>query len=186
MQRLARPPTPLNGRLNDNWDKIDNAIGTLLVSTMDRLRPIGQPVFRLDNTLFDDEVRLEGGKVRRSDYPNLVRIYGNTYAPAGATDTGTYLYLPNFLNRVIQGSNSFGYIEAGLPNITGEFGVDDRMLNHLTGAFYRGSGTYATASSGTESTNPIAFSASRSNSIYGRSTTVQPPAIRVRVVARYK
>ena len=68
-------------------------------------------------------------------------------------------------------------IEAGLPNITGTF---SRQVNHsygYDGAFYnielgaQSSGEY----SGTGFPSGVGFDASRSNSIYGKSDTVQPP-----------
>ena len=69
-------------------------------------------------------------------------------------------------------------VEAGLPNITGTF---SRQVNHsygYDGAFYnielgaQSSGEY----SGTGFPSGVGFDASRSNSIYGNSDTVQPPA----------
>lgn len=68
-------------------------------------------------------------------------------------------------------------VQAGLPNITGQIGVETSP-NNTTGAFYRGSFSQAgwQGSSSTVGTN---FDASLSNSIYGNSTTVQPQAIKV-------
>ena len=70
-------------------------------------------------------------------------------------------------------------VEAGLPNITGTF---SRQVNNdygeNDGAFYnrelgaKSSGQY----SGTGYPSGVGFDASRSNPIYGRSNTVQPPA----------
>ena len=69
-------------------------------------------------------------------------------------------------------------IEAGLPNIKGVF---SRQVNNSymgdNGAFYimesgqQSSGEY----SGTGYPSGVGFDASRSNSIYGKSYTVQPP-----------
>lgn len=69
-------------------------------------------------------------------------------------------------------------IEAGLPNIKGGF---SRQVNNSymgdNGAFYimesgqQSSGQY----SGTGYPSGVGFDASRSNSIYGKSDTVQPP-----------
>ena len=62
--------------LNDNWDKIDNYSSTIqtqidtLQNIYDKLQPIGQPIIRLDNTLFENEVRLEGEEVSIYDYSN--------------------------------------------------------------------------------------------------------------------
>ena len=85
--------------------------------------------------------------------------------------------------RVLQGadaSHSVGTtIEAGLPNITGKGHFADNngnwegALYNVENANYIGDGS----ATGTR----IGFDASRSNSIYGNSTTVQPPAYVVKV-----
>ena len=81
-------------------------------------------------------------------------------------------------------------VEAGLPNVKGTFiaalrdGFTDDSANKITGAFYENGTTTGEDSYNSISTNvgipsggaPFGFDASRSNSIYGRSTTVQPPA----------
>lgn len=143
---------------------------------------IGLPQPTFSNTLFDNEVWLEGQEVSRSEYKNLFNIYGTTY---GAGNGSTTFNLPDCRNRVFWGATSFGYLEAELPNIKGEFGCDDRMLNRLTGPFYRGAGSYPTASSGTENSPPIAFDASLVSPAYKNNGTVRPPAIKIRVKTRY-
>lgn len=81
-------------------------------------------------------------------------------------------------------------VEAGLPNVKGTFiaalrdGFTNNSANKITGAFYENGTTTGEDSYNSISTNvcipsggaPFGFDASRSNSIYGRSTTVQPPA----------
>lgn len=81
-------------------------------------------------------------------------------------------------------------VEAGLPNVKGTFiaalrdGFTNNSANKITGAFYENGTTTGEESYNSISTNvgipsggaPFGFDASRSNSIYGRSTTVQPPA----------
>lgn len=71
------------------------------------------------------------------------------------------------------------YVAPGLPNITGDVGpLDDASKNNgLHGTFYN-KGAYAYDASSTGSGNGwiLGFEASRSNSIYGASSTVQPPA----------
>lgn len=71
-------------------------------------------------------------------------------------------------------------IDAGLPNITGSFYGD--MVSRdvsvtATGAFHFGGGK-GNLSPGSEYNlnNGFTFDASRSSAIYGKSTTVQPPA----------
>ena len=87
-------------------------------------------------------------------------------------------------NRVLQGAGG-GYeagsdIEPGLPNITGSFYGDDFSVSSgVTGAFQEKTitktGQHFESISGNVNYK-IDFSASRSNSIYGASETVQPAA----------
>lgn len=143
---------------------------------------IGLPQPTFSNTLLSNEIWLEGQTVSRTTYSKLFEVYGTTY---GAGDGSTTFVLPDCRNRVLWGASSFGYINAGLPDITGAFGADDLNLNVLEGAFYNGGGSYSTGSQGRENAPKIAFKASRSNAIYGSSTTVQPPAIKCRVKTRF-
>ena len=99
--------------------------------------------------------------------------------------------------RIAQGRTLFGAddvnyiggetIEAGLPNIEGQYALDQNASSMLnTQAILKGAFTQkATLSGGTNgvayrsNTNKLdlAFDASLSNSIYGNSETVQPPAL---------
>ena len=94
------------------------------------------------------------------------------------------------------GSNGGSTIEAGLPNITGTYDKTSGnrfLLNATTsevtrtGAFYTSSSQSDQYSSTTGSgtvVRGLGFDASRSNSIYGNSNTVQPPAYVVNVWRR--
>lgn len=88
-------------------------------------------------------------------------------------------------------------VEAGLPDITGDLRVvgdsKDGKWNanmHGGGAFYdrivvSGTQYYARVTTSTnDGTYNLGFQASKSNAIYGRSTTVQPPARIVNVWKR--
>ena len=80
------------------------------------------------------------------------------------------------------GGDNSSLINAGLPNIKGQFelraGV--QIDNSPTGAFYFSNGplNYANVTTNEKNTktNQITFSASNSNTLYGSSNTVQPPA----------
>lgn len=76
---------------------------------------IGLPQPTFNNNLLANEIWLEGQAVSRTAYKALFDIYGTTY---GAGDGATTFNLPNCLNRVLWGASDFGYIEAGLPNLT--------------------------------------------------------------------
>lgn len=90
-------------------------------------------------------------------------------------------------NRAIMGASGThaagSIMEAGLPNITATGGFYENLSvgdlkDRLTGAFYTNTNDQTQkGSGGTDSDNPtLDFDASRSNPIYGRSNTVQPPA----------
>ncbi len=75
-------------------------------------------------------------------------------------------------------------IPAGLPNITGTFdgNVNDGTARK-TGAFYtKDYSSYG--ADGDSGGGTVGFDASRSNAIYGKSTTVQPPALAVNIWVR--
>lgn len=147
---------------------------------------IGDPIITLSSTLGDNEIWLEGGTVSRTTYAELFAIYGTTY---GAGDGSTTFVLPDFRNRAIWGSNNFGYIAAGLPNITGKVSRFHVLNNQPSeGALYgTGLGTSPVGGTGNSSFMQINLDASKSNSIYSNEVkTVQPPSIKVRVKTRYK
>jgi len=86
-------------------------------------------------------------------------------------------------------TNVGDYVEAGAPNITGEsystngsgavWGLCDQesIIDNSSGALYLGSDILGGYSGGTNTHGrSLNLDASRSSSIYGNSTTVQPPA----------
>lgn len=148
---------------------------------------IGDPILTLSSTLGENEIWLEGAEVSRETYAQLFEIYGTAY---GEGDGETTFNLPDFRNRTLWGAEDFGYIEAGLPNITGTFHCTNIIFETgSSGAFtytQKNAGTLDTSGAlGTQYTNLNDFNASRSSSIYGNSTTVQPPSVKVRVKTRF-
>ena len=81
------------------------------------------------------------------------------------------------------GSNGNTTIAAGLPNITGNIGVSEWGESITSGAF-RHNGAQLRNADWDGGASTFTFDASRSNSIYGQSSTVQPPAYRVNVWRR--
>lgn len=156
--------------------------------------PIGAPQFTLNfgATLPENCIWLEGAAVSRTTYSTLFGIYGTTY---GAGDGSTTFNLPDFRNRALWGSDFAGYIGAGLPNITGTawnigFGTRDNGQS-ASGAFAGSSpGSYPTQGGWDNNYgrfgSTLSFNAAFSNGIYGASSTVQPPSIRIRVYTRYQ
>ena len=82
-------------------------------------------------------------------------------------------------------------IAAGLPNITGTVagaGFGTFINAAQSGALTHTSSTYSTTSvhnSGSTDVYGIRLNASLSNSIYGNSSTVQPPAISINYCIKY-
>lgn len=109
-------------------------------------------------------------------YPKLYKILGTNV-------------LPDLRGRFLQGANeNLGTeIEAGLPNITGNFEAQSYSVgSSASGAFKTISRSHV--DSGTSQSNQyqrgVSFDASRSSSIYGKSDTVQPPAYTVNYIIK--
>lgn len=127
----------------------------------------------------DGWVLCDGSAVSRTTYATLFAAVGTTY---GAGDGSTTFALPNLIDKFVEGSTTAGTTKAaGLPNITGNY--ENTTWNYngsqsRSGAFNRTTGAYSYGSAG--GSNPsvnLMFDASLSNSIYGNSNTVQPPAL---------
>ncbi len=150
--------------------------------------PTGTIIAFAGNTLPKGYLLCDGSKVSRTTYKKLFDVIGTTY---GTGDGSTTFNLPNLTDKFIQGSNTVGTVKsAGLPNITGSIrGIKDGVnaqVSGATGAFYESDiqNTLATTTNGTYQ-GAYGFSASRSSSIYGNSTTVQPPALTMRYIIKY-
>ena len=177
-----------------------------VVWIVDDLRD-GAPVGAVRGALYlpTGYVKANGATVQRADYPRLVALAdrynlwtSDTGANAGLFGRGDgsrTMVLPNYTDRMIQfAANSIGTsVPAGLPNITGTT-VDGFVMGYIDGS-KTATGTGAitvntvdrTTSYGTgpATRSTVGIDASRSNSIYGRSSTVQPAAIRLIPTIKY-
>ena len=77
-------------------------------------------------------------------------------------------------------------VKAGLPNITGSFVANVHYMSHeVSGAFTAGDRITSTgASNGDANVYKFSLDASKSNAVYGRSSTVQPAAYYVHIWRR--
>lgn len=120
----------------------------------------------------------DGSEIAKTTYADLYKVIGDTYGTA--TDT-TKFKLPDLRDRFVQGANgNLGASkDAGLPNITGTFYHDTNAKVGLSGAFtsYESTGRQNLMNDSPTNSGLITFDASKSNSIYGNSNTVQPPSI---------
>lgn len=124
-----------------------------------------------------------GAAVSRTTYANLFSKIGTTY---GAGDGSTTFNLPNTVARFLEGGIGAGtYYEAGLPNITGNISA---FRSSISGAFVGSNNTNrydGWEDNQDEYALSTSFDASRSSTIYGASTTVQPPAMTVIYCIKY-
>lgn len=152
----------------------------------------------LKPTLNDGYIKANGATVKASEYPRLLKFAQDNNlcvsdSEWSANSATKYVYnasadtlkIPNVVGRFLQGATAVSTKEAGLPNIEGWIGDssgETGMFWGAGGAFYGGRETsqhprtVGLEQSVTSPTGDTYFSANRSNSIYGASDTVQPPA----------
>lgn len=108
-------------------------------------------------------------------------IHNYPYMYGIGDGTSTFV-LPDYRGRFIMGGDNVQGLPAGLPNITGKVGNGSSGVSNnvqpATGAFLPTQKLRSGGYSGTANMLNILpeFDASKSNSIYGKATTVQPPS----------
>jgi len=135
-----------------------------------------------------------GAAISRTTYKELFAAIGTTY---GAGDGSTTFNLPNLSGKFLEGSATAGTEKAaGLPNITGNFtGVYYEKGNtqypdlatHYSGAMNI-TGNYFNGIDTANANLRVGYGsldASKSSAVYGKSDTVQPPAVTVRYFIKY-
>ena len=144
-------------------------------------------------TVPDKYLLCNGQEIAQADYPELYAVIGSLECCQSGNE-GMFK-VPDLQDRFVQGANgNLGtYKEAGLPNITGSFNSainDYRVGGNISakGAFTGSTGLVDGTATGTNFVKEtfMSFNASRSSSIYGKSDTVQPPAISVNYIIRAK
>lgn len=126
---------------------------------------------------YDYLLLCDGSQISAELYPELVKVLG------GNT-------LPDLIGRFLEGAGSAGeYKEAGLPNITGSGALGTAAnynVSNCEGAIYRdGINKKYQETNGSNNGDTTYFDASKSNPIYGSSTTVQPKSMTVKYYICY-
>ena len=143
--------------------------------------PIGTILAFAGNTIPDGFLDCNGAGLSAETYSALYGVIGTTYGGDGTT-----FNLPNLTDKFLQGSTTTGTTKAaGLPNITGSIRQIVSWSSSPQGAISWSYSGACSVSGGDHSYGVLSFDASKSNDIYGNSTTVQPPAVTVRYIIKY-
>ena len=145
------------------------------------ISPVGQ--IADFHTVPNGWLRCDGSTYNISEYPALFAAVGTKYGGDGKTTFA----VPNLHRKFREGTTTDSEVgtsvSAGLPNITGTIkpaGAKEVDISPASGAFTvsQGSRMGQQATSGTNA-SAFSFSASRSSSVYGNASTVQPSALRL-------
>ncbi len=141
-------------------------------------------------TLPEGYLLCDGATLSRTVYAELFDAIGTAW---GEGDGETTFNLPDLTDKTVWGGESEavgGYREAGLPNITGQLralylasGSDDSISGPFS--FNGFGGNYLSGTSGGAREAAISFNAAWANPIYGKTTTVQPPAAVMQFCIKY-
>ena len=154
------------------------------------IRRVGDYKFSAVKTDHDNWLICNGRAVSRNDYKELFSLIGTSFGKGNGSST---FNLPDFRDKTIWGANNNlnNIKEAGLPNITGS--LEPKGIAPLFfGSNHNCSGAISTTDKVNEyqvdfdnyretTVGKISFDASSSNSIYGKSNTVQPASICVNI-----
>lgn len=172
------------GNINLTASNIPTAEGLNLEEALVLTMPAGTVIAFAGSAAPEGFIACNGALIDRTTYADLFAAIGTIY---GEGDGSTTFALPDLTDRFIQGSSTAGTSkDAGLPNITG--------LGMYLGDSYVGGAFYTRKDPGLAKVNiysdswygvAFGFDASRSNSIYGGSTTVQPPALTMLYCIKY-
>lgn len=175
----------------------------MVVWIIDDLRD-GTPVGAVRGSLYlpAGYVKANGATVQRADYPRLVALADkhNLWTDDVTANAGLFgrgdsvatMVLPNWAGRMVQlaGDGAGATVAAGLPNISGWLwaGHNRDFVQGENNAFSVivedfNSILYSKGDWGGH--NKWIFNAKESNPVYGRSDTVQPPAVKLIPVIRY-
>ena len=131
-----------------------------------------------------------GAAISRTTYAKLFAAIGTLY---GAGDGATTFNLPDMRDRFAEGAGTYSVgtaVEAGLPNITGKFGIIwSAALSTLVqeGALYADTFRPGQLPGGTINYGIpyLGFDANKSSPVYGNASTVQPSSLIFNYIIKY-
>lgn len=180
VSELAIKAKELNYFSQKFWGKIKKYTDNQDLKTV----PVGTVLAVAGDKIPEGFLPCNGASISRTTYQRLFEVIDTKY---GIGNGSTTFNLPNLNNRFIQGSNFAGTVKsAGLPNIIGSANaVYNNTVAQPTGAFLS-SWINSRRFRGEDGEGfQFYFNAANSNSIYGNSDTVQPPALTMRYIIKY-
>lgn len=190
--KIAPVEQRLSGQIDEKADALHEheqyVEADFVEETVSAAMPAGTVIAFAGSAAPDGFIACNGALIDRTTYADLFAAIGTIY---GEGDGTTTFALPDLTDRFIQGSSTAGTVKsAGLPNISGQLVTRPPIANTTagSGALRYGSNNtegYTAPRGDASTTNQIFFDASRSNSIYGNSTTVQPPALTMLYCIKY-
>lgn len=159
--------------------------------------PVGAVTPFAGNTVPEGWLLCDGSAISRTDYDELFSVIGTSY---GRGDGSTTFNLPNLVDKFVEGgSTSGGTKAAGLPTLP-EIELLYRQDSTSSGVYaseYGSDGKTGSSYSNTSGTDEYMQSCKTdgktlapfgakyySGTIYGASTTVQPPAIVMKYIIK--
>ena len=182
MEILGLKTNPINQNNYTQNLQTPEFVGSLVTYPLDYVHPKCLPC--------------DGFVLKRTDYQQLFSVIGTKFN--NGTEGTDEFRIPdyNITEEFLQPTKKAGIsISAGLPNITGSaFSAGlgrESTTSTFAGAFSTSTEGNATVQGGNDNTagkfnGTLRIDASKSNAIYGKSTTVQPPSKGVHVCIRYK
>ena len=165
-------------------------ISQALAEMLPKLKPLSVPTGMISSfhDVPDGWLQCNGAAVSRTTYAALFAVIGTKY---GSGDGSTTFNLPNLHHKFIEGTTTTSevgtYVEAGLPNITGDVwhiaGTSGTGIGGgESGAMYRtkhgGSDVPNGQTGGSSGYDGVAIDASKISSVYSSASTVQPSSLR--------
>ena len=159
-------------------------ISQALAEMLPKLKPLSVPTGMISafHTVPEGWLQCNGAAVSRTTYAALFAVIGTRY---GSGDGSTTFNLPNLHHKFIEGTNTQSEVgqsvSAGLPNITGSTTTTGTSCFATASGAFSTTGTvmYRTMNDQSQDAYAISLDASDSSSVYGRSSTVQPSALRL-------
>lgn len=163
------------------------AVAQAMAAMMPPAVPTGMILPFLGTSVPEGFLLCNGANVSRTTYANLFNVIGTK---CGAGDGSTTFTLPNLHRKFAEFTTTMSEVgnsvSAGLPNISGEVQLERPLLpvaSIKTGPFStRWAGSYRQSFEGSyrsDGNDTVVFDAGKVSSVFGKGTTVQPPALYV-------